>query len=302
MSVVSSKKIIFCEGKKSSLDYGLLNRVLENMSDTLTIVPAGSKFTFSVFAQGYFFPDEVGSQQYIVFRDRDFDAQPTPSVQLLRLDRRLGYKSVDLTHRACVENYLIDAEFINTYWIEKYKEKQENPSSLWGHGDSPGVEAISAWIENSAKCIQSYQSVRWALSDLLRSDEANVKLKTTWTHRSGKLPPSLELKDCQTEALELIKQFRQATDSVTPDNFKSSLAEYQDRFNQTNFWTQKQYLIWFHGKDLQKVMQKQEPHYISLNHFFHWVIKYEQFDITRHQDIKELRKKIEHLQSDFGNI
>jgi hypothetical protein len=54
VSVVSSK-IIFCEGKEESLDSKLLERVLETLpAERPTIVPYGSKFSFSLFAQGYF--------------------------------------------------------------------------------------------------------------------------------------------------------------------------------------------------------------------------------------------------------
>ncbi len=70
MSVVSGGRTIFCEGRQTSLDYRLLSRVVEGISgDKCTIIPAGSKFTFSIFAQGYFFPNEVRNQRYIVFRD-----------------------------------------------------------------------------------------------------------------------------------------------------------------------------------------------------------------------------------------
>ncbi|WP_243146683.1 hypothetical protein [Scytonema sp. UIC 10036] len=69
MSVVSGK-VIFCEGKQTSLDFRLLNRVIENiLMDKPTIVPSGSKFTFSVFTQGYFSRDKPTNQRYIIFRD-----------------------------------------------------------------------------------------------------------------------------------------------------------------------------------------------------------------------------------------
>ncbi|PSF36053.1 hypothetical protein C7H19_15030 [Aphanothece hegewaldii CCALA 016] len=54
-----------------------------------------------------------------------------------------------------------------------------------------------------------------------------------------------------------------------------------------------QYLIWFHGKDLQKEMQKQKPRYISLPSFFEWAIP--KLDINQHPDIVELRTRIEQL-------
>ncbi len=146
LSVIAGKKIIFCEGKQYSLDYSLLNRLVDIIQGEPTIVPAGSKFTFSIFAQGYFYPDEAYNQKYIVLRDRDFDAMPSSNVQLLKLDTRLGNKNILLTHRACIENYLIDANQIHAYWSEKYVEKEQYPASKWGHGDSPGIKAISEWI------------------------------------------------------------------------------------------------------------------------------------------------------------
>ncbi|MFK0735304.1 MAG: DUF4435 domain-containing protein [Gloeotrichia echinulata GP01] len=163
MSVVSGK-IIFCEGQQTSLDSRLLNRVVENMgTNKPTIVSSGSKFTFSVFVQGYFSREETTNQQYIIFRDRDFDAKPTANVGLI------PFQSMLLTHRACVENYLINADLIHNYWHSKYIEKQDNPTSKWGNRDSPGVEAIATWIEEAARSLQDYQAVRWALADLLQS-------------------------------------------------------------------------------------------------------------------------------------
>lgn len=294
VSVVSGGRTIFCEGKQTSLDYKLLGKIVDGVSgDKCTIISAGSKFTFSIFAQGYFFPKEVFHQRYIVFRDRDFDIQPTPNIQLLSLGNRLGNRSIALTYRSCIENYLLDTNLIHIYWRAKYAEQKENPTSKWGHGDSPGIETIAAWIEESARNLQFYQAVRWALGDLLRRSAAREQLKTTWTGGSGRLPISLDLQDCRNQALELVNQFRQAVESVTPENFEESLDSYQQRFIQADFWTQKQYLIWFHGKDIQKEMQRQQANYISLSSFFDWAIT--QLDITQHPDLVELRARIEQL-------
>jgi hypothetical protein len=271
--------------------------VEEISGDKCTIIPAGSKFTFSIFAQGYFFPNEVGNQRYIVFRDRDFDAKPTSSIQLLQLKNRLGNNSIALTYRACVENYLLENNLIHKYWAAKYAEKMANPTSKWAHGNSPGIETISSWIETSARSLQSYQSVRWALGDLLSMSPAREQLKTTWTGGSGKLPTSLILEDCQNEALRLINQFKQAVESVTPENFDASLNVYKQCFAQEGFWAQKNYLVWFHGKDLQKEMQRQEPNYISLSSFFDWAVT--QLDITQHSDLMELRTRMDQLQLSF---
>lgn len=294
MSVVSGEKTIFCEGRQSSLDYKLLNKVIEDIpGDKCTIIPAGSKFTFSIFAQGYFFPDEVARQRYIVFRDRDFDARPTSNITLISLGHKSGNQSITLTYRACIENYLLDANLINQYWKNKYQEKIDNPTSKWGHEDSPGITIIEEWIKSSAEELRFYQAVRWALGDLLRAGIAKEQLKTTWTSGSGILPELLDLQSCQNCAVELLNQFRQVLESVTVEKFAESLQEYQRCFSQEDFWFKKEYLIWFHGKDIQKAMQKKEPHYISLTSFFDWGI--EHLDINQHPDLMELRTKMQQL-------
>jgi len=296
VTVVSSEIIIFCEGKQTSLDYKLLNQVVENVIKKTTIVPVGSKFTFSPFIQGYFSQQSNKSgdinQKYIMFRDRDFDAKPTTDISLI------PFQSMLLTHRACVENYLLNDELIHNYWHIKYMEKQENPSSTWRYGDSPGIEAISAWIREAAISLQDYQTVRWALADLLQSSTTRHQLKTTWTGGSGKLPSPLTLQDCKSQALILIKQFQQAVETVTQERLEESIAKYQQQFAQEQFWKQKQYLIWFHGKDIQKAMHKNKPKYIPIKtkkgpDFFDWAS--DQLDINHYPDLTELKNRISSL-------
>lgn len=304
MRVVSGKTI-FCEGEKSSLDYALLDCIVNIQC---TIVSAGGKFNFSNFIQGYLSETESINQRYIVFRDRDFDVKPTPDIQLLKLTNVRGKVIAFLTHRACVENYFLDANLIHVYWEMKYKEKQETYKSghknKWGHQNSPGVADISAWIEASARNLQDYQAVRWALSDLVNMSAARERLKTTWTGNSGKLPESLVLQSCKDKALKLIDQFRDNIEKITPEKFEESLARYQNQFAQENFWTEKDYLIWFHGKDIQKEMHRQKPQYPALkkkkgddktkpDDFFDWAIK--QLDVTQHPDLVELQDKIDQL-------
>lgn len=301
MSVVQDK-IIFCEGKPDSLDYGLLQTVIGRLSMATppTIVPAGSKFTFSIFAEGYFSRDIVvgqatpGNQQrYLIFRDRDFDVIPSQTVQLLRLSTQPMRLPMFLTHRATIENYLVDAALIDQYWTAKYQEKVENPSSRWGHKNSPGIPKIAEWIDTSAQMLKDYQSVRWALADLLQTGTARQHLKTTWLKNSGDLPNLLTLQDCQSNARLLINSFRQSLDVVTHQLFEQSVEKYQNYFSQPAFWANREYLIWFHGKDLQKMMQRQQQNYISLDEFFKWAVQ--AIDVSKHADLVELSQQIEQL-------
>ena len=289
MSVISGSKTVFCEGKINSLDYRILYRIVENLSEKVTIVPSGSKFTFSIFAGGYFSANRQNNQKYLVFRDRDFDIRPTTEIKLLQFS---NIKQDFLSHRACIENYLLNAELIHHYWSDKYKEKQENPASKWGYKDSPGISILNNWIKQAALSIKDYQAIRWALADL-QFGESRVQIKTTWTGGSGKLPKSFLYSDCKQEALNLIATFQTSVKNVNQDRFEESLSYYQQLFSQDNFWEEQQYLIWFHGKDLQKAMQKQKSQYISLSHFFNWATDY--VELNEHSDLMELQVKIREL-------
>jgi hypothetical protein len=290
VSVIGGK-VIFCEGKQTSLDNSLLEHLIRDLQAATppTIVPAGSKFTFTIFAQGYFFPDEDTEQPYIVFRDRDFDLPPAEDVRLLQMPKQ---PRVFLTHRACIENYLLDADLLDQYWTEKQREKDENPASRWGHKGSPGVPVLAEWIKASAKDLKDYQSARWALADLVQILATRQQLQTTWTGKSGQLPASLTLADCQA-AGAMVNQFREVSGKVTVDHFEQSLEKYQKVFSQPTFWERQEYLIWFHGKDLQKRMQQQRQGYISLDTYFQWAVK--RLDFKVHADLCSLRKEIEAL-------
>ncbi len=292
MSVV--QKVVFCEGKDKSLDSQLLQQLKPN---DVAIVGAGGKFAFTHFAEGYFYRPSQGSsssneqnKKYMIFRDRDFDIEPTEQVQLLRLKSE---GTMFLSHRTCIENYLLEPQLIHAFWGEKYREKQENPSSKWGHKDSPGMETISQWIEAAARYLKDYQAVRWALADSVTIGATRSQIQTTWMGNSGILPQSLTLQDCRNEALNLIKQFRTTISMVTESRFEEQLNNYMHRFEQEIFWSQRQYLVWFQGKDIQKQMQREKSQFISLSDFFQWAIG--KIDFTEHLDLVELKRRVESL-------
>lgn len=136
------------------------------------------------------------------------------------------------------------------------------------------------------------------MGDLLAGSAAREQLRTTWTGSSGTLPNSLALEDCRTSALELIEEFRQAVNTITSDNFEKSLHTYQEKLSDANFWNQQQYLVWFHGKDIIKQMQRQENNYPPLKQkkgedFLDWAIA--EIDFSQHPDLLEFKNKIESL-------
>jgi hypothetical protein len=304
-------KVIFCEG---NLDLGVLNKVVENQFNNITIVAAGGKFSFSTFIQGYFSSIEENKQdknnekqnqeeqkkatkKYITFRDRDFDTEPTAEIKLLQIDK-LGNRDF-LSYRTCIENYLLDPELIHKYWITQYAEKLENPTIFkWEHKDSPGVDKINQWIEDAARILRDYQAVRWALGNLCQLSASRKQLETKWTENT--IPDSLDLSTCKSRAWSLINEFKNTVEEVTIDKFEESLSKYLQLFNRQEFWQQKHYLIWFNGKEIYKAMHKisqdkTRPYksYISMYEFSKWAVN--NIDITQHPDLIELRNKIEQL-------
>lgn len=295
MGVISQGKVIFCEGGRESLDYRVLSTILGSMrSSNCTIVPIGSKFALAGFIQGYFQGASQAQVSYLVFRDRDFDAIPSSdSPRLLQLEGREGQRQPFLSYRACIENYFLNSDSIHQYWQSKYEEKQEHPTSgQWGHGDSPGVEEIQGWIKDSAKQLQDYQAVRWALGDLLRDPRAMRQLKTTWTGQSGVLPRSLELTQCKQAAIEqIIEPFCGDCSQISIDRFEERVKHYDVKFSDSAFWERQDYLIWFHGKDLIKQMGRDRPRYISLKDFTEEAS--ENLNWQNHPDLVELKDKLQ---------
>ena len=278
MSVTGSDtKLLFCEGTKRSLDAQLLNRLVDG-SGTL-IVPVGGKFGFPAFIEGYLGKYDR-EPPYHGLRDRDFDAEPPDDVELLRWPNK---KPIYFTHRACVESYLIDPELIDACWTESAA------TPAWSHGDSPGVASVAEWIEQSAREIADYQAVRWALANL-KPGPRWPQIRTTWTRASGKLPDPLDFDACVTEAVNLVEEFRQSTETVNVKALRESAAHCRERFRVEEFWKRRAYMVWFHGKDLATAMQKEPDFPIPMKHCFSWGVN--RLDWEKHPDLAALARKI----------
>jgi len=274
--VISSGTLLFCEGTPESLDYQILALL---KPAHCTIVPAGGKYGINNFVKGRLANEK---RPYLIFRDRDFDKEPEPPNMPTLLQPQLS-KPIFYTYRACIESYLLDAALIQRYW----QESAQGPK--WGHGEPPSEEKIAEWISHAARRIADYQAVRWALTKL-KPKKFWPFVSNTWTE-DGKLPNSLQLDDCIGEAENLISQFSSDIATVTKDNFHFHLQQYQARFAAAEFWQNHLYLVWFHGKDLQKAMQ--QPHSISLKKYFNWAAQKLNIDI--HPDLKNLQERISQL-------
>ncbi|NLS93151.1 MAG: DUF4435 domain-containing protein [Planctomycetaceae bacterium] len=273
-------KLLFCEGEPDSLDYRLLSRLLRGKPPTILVVPSGGKQGLRSFIRGRL----AGYQSpppYLAFRDRDFDVEPSADVLLIAPHQG---KPLFHTHRAAIENYLLDADLIDNYWTTL---AQNAPN--WSHGTSPGVSDIRQWMNEAARQIASYEAIRWALSRLKPGDRW-PEISTTWTEGSGCLPSSLAENDCIARAKSLLADYQRVTSSISESHFVELYRHFSSRFAALEFIERAEYLVWFHGKDLAKAMQRLHPNSISMQHFCSWAV--EHVDWRQHADLRELAERV----------
>jgi len=229
------------------------------------------------FIEGYLGSYPGSQPGYLGFRDRDFDAEPPEHPGLIRLQ---GEKPIWLSHRAAVENYLIDADLLRQYWTER------ESAPAWAHGPALSITEIEDHIRESARELADYQAVRWALAKLkpgLRWPE----IHTTWTKDgSGDIPSSLDYDDCLAQACQLTASFQSQTQDVHPDRLRGYAEAYRERFNSHHFIEEKGYLIWFHGKDhLVQLCRRLAPNF-PRRHYEDWAA--EHVDVRKYPDLQQL--------------
>jgi hypothetical protein len=269
-------KIVFCEGRPGSLDDLLLGNLMP-VGGAL-IKPVGGKRGMQAFIEGYLGSYPTGSQQpeYLGFRDRDFDVEPSDEPELIRL---WGEKPIWLTHRAAIENYFIDADLIWRYWVER-----EN-APAWAHGPALPVVDIEQHIQESARELLDYQAVRWALARL-KPGSRWPDVHTTWTGGSGDMPLSLTYDDCLEEACQLITIFQENIENVRHDLFRSSAQAYRERFSTESFFESHRYLFWFHGKDHLVQLCRRLSRDFPRRSYARWAA--ENVDVDKHPDLQQL--------------
>lgn len=270
-----ASRIIFCEGRPGSLDDLLLGHLVP--VGRVLIKPVGGKHGMRAFIEGYLgsYPDE-SQPDYLGFRDRDFDVEPSERPELIRL---AGEKPIWLSHRTVIENYLIDADLLRQYWTER------EHAPRWRYGPALSTAKIEDHIRESARELADYQAVRWALSKMRPGDHW-PQIRTTWTRDSGVIPPSLDYDDCLAEACQLVTSFQDQIQSVHPDRLREHAEMYRKRFNDHRFLEDRGYLVWFHGKDhLVQLCHRLAPDF-PRRHYADWAA--EHVDVCKHPDLQQL--------------
>lgn len=277
MSVLGSRAgLLFCEGEPDSLDIHILNRVVSGT--TFTIVPARGKYGLANFIDGYC-ERARHRGRCLAFRDRDLDCEPSPTPGLARLAK--GHE-IYMSHRSCVESYLLEPELLHQYW------SQFEQSPRWAHGPAWEEAKISAWIEDAARALAPYQAVRWGLARLKPGEAGSgwPVVRSTWTKKSGVLPDSLAADSCLANARELVARYVYDSSGVGVRALSENVLRYQQLFASPAFWEQRLYRVWFHGKDLKKMMGRLQPKAISLDAACRWGMN--NLDWRQHPDLVEL--------------
>ena len=106
---------LYCEGKRGSHDFDILEKVIEGHLN-ITIKPIGGKYGANAIMEYQEKNGNARSDFYLLFRDRDFDA-PVPTVEQLHFDNKKAYYS----YRTTIENYLLD---VNTFF--DFLQEQSN--------------------------------------------------------------------------------------------------------------------------------------------------------------------------------
>ncbi len=270
-----ASRIVFCEGRPSSLDALLLGNL--PLLGHVLIQPVGGKHGMRAYIEGYLGSYPGSQPDYLCFRDRDFDVEPPDRPQLISLS---GQKPIWLIHRTTIENYLIDADLIQKYW----SERENTPG--WAHSSAFSTDEIEDHIRGSAQELADYQAVRWALARL-KPGPRWPEIPTTWTtHGAGDIPASLVYEDCLSQACQIVVSFQTQTQDVHPDRLQEYAEVYHQRFNDNHFIEERGYLVWFHGKDHLVQLCRRLAINFPRRHYADWAA--ESLDASKHPDLQQL--------------
>lgn len=260
---------LYCEGKKGSHDFDILEKVIEERLN-ITIKPIGSKYGANAIMEYQEKNNNVRSDFYLLFRDRDFD-QPIPEEERLIIDRKTYY-----SYRTTIENYLLD---VSTFF--HFLQEQKNNYKL------DTEEAVKALFIKVAKELKYYQAVRHTLGKL----RFNNSFNTTWVIGSGTLPNALDLDSCKTNAWQLIEDIlNKSNQQWTKEIFEATLQEFLTLFEAESFFDELKFLVYYQGKDFAKALTKELLNF-SIENYYKYAKKH--FDYTKYLDLVELRAIIE---------
>jgi hypothetical protein len=259
---------IYCEGKRGSHDFDILEKVVGDMA---TIKPIGGKRGASAIIE---FAEQgtAKSDFCCLFRDRDFDC-PVPVKEELTFDRNKTYFS----YRTTIENYLFDTTVFYDFLIENKLQEIYHLHSE--------IDVKNMFIDTARK-IKNYQAVRHALGKLRFANSFD----TTWTGGSGNLPISMMLDECRKEGWNVIEKNKNHVDiEWTKINFNKTIDDFISLFD-VDFLNDLKFLVFFQGKDFAKALTNNLQNFPLKNYY---KFAKEHFDYKKFVDLVQLRNILE---------
>lgn len=261
---------IYCEGKRGSHDYDILEKIIENLNNSQIIIePLGSVRGAGAIIQ-YKESLTVKSDFKLFFRDRDFDKE-IPSSPILESDTEKKY--LFYSYRNTIENYLFNENSLLPFI---------NENNLNNNYGIRSIEDTKNKLIEAANNIKYYQAVRHTMGKM-RTEKTNFGTK--WTEKSGILPDRLDENYCKEKALEMIKIAKAHTDLWSEEEFEIIFESFMERFNK-EFMDNMDFLVYFQGKDLATSFSKLLPNF-PMKKYYQYAKRH--FDYTIFPDLIQLR-------------
>lgn len=274
---------LYCEGKKDSLDYAILEKLIP--SDTIQIEPIGSKNCANAIIHFLEWENEEEKDNnvvskadyYFFFRDRDFDKDLIvypPSRLFSKIEKNNGKEvgQICYSERTTIENYYYYPEL----FFEYIKDKKEGKRNQIVSVDDVKLKFITV-----AQKLKYYQATRYALSKMPNSA---IRLGNTWLDNSGKLPIDLTELECQKAVESLIESQITKTTRWTYNDLQIHYNHFLNIFNEPYFFEDFKFLIWFQGKDFETLLRNELG---DFGDYYRFAKKH--IDYTKFPDLVELR-------------
>ena len=260
---------IYCEGKKGSHDFDILDKVVHALP--VQIEPIGSIRGAGAIIQ--FKESEIVKSDFkILFRDRDFDL-PIPSDPKLEQDPNRKY--CYFSYRNTIENYLFDPSVMFSFLKEKNINAEIKLDS---------EKSVKELFIQVAETIKYYQAVRHTLGKM----RVNIDFGTKLTDKSGVLPKKLDEASCKDLAFNKIEYERLKTEAWSRDEFEKVYSGFIEMFSPT-FMNKLEFLVYFQGKDFAASLQGLIPGF-PIKPYFKYAKQH--FDYNNFEDLVELRKLV----------
>ena len=286
--------IFFCEGdNKKSLDWQIFDKLFDGVSltsSTLGIKGMNSKRGRDRYTEGYSDAKKSNLSStetpIIVFRDRDFDIEVPLNGSLFRA---AGGKNVT-GNRTTVENYLLKPEVFADYVATTMKGKKPISNE---------TEAV-VLFEKAAKKIKAHQAARHALGEILRIGYPGIPSNLTKNNKflvEGQLPTDLTENGCLQNGKLILQNYSSKALHVNESLFETLFQKYLTQFND-DFFTNRDYLIWFNGKNIAAAINTECQH-LDFKDYYKFALQKLDFSDSNTQqelpDLIELRNMIGNL-------